>query len=168
VRIVRCDVRATRRGRRSAGDLPSEVSVLRWPTGHAADGVFEMFSAEETGWFGSTSATSRDPVDGENVLLLSASTRTDPDGRAVLLSLVNTSPHDAVRLSVKLAGPAPAAIAGTILTAPPLPIHRPSTRGAARVEAAHRPRAFHGATLEGKVVSVVVPARSVVVLTVSH
>jgi hypothetical protein len=159
-------VRATRRGRRSAGDLP-EVTVLRWPTGQGVAGVFEMFSAEETGWFGSASAPPLDPVHGENVLLVSASKRADPDAPAVLLSLANTSPDEAVRLSVKLAGPAPTAIAGTILTAPPLPIHRQAIRGASR-DAAARPRVFRGAVLDGKVVSVVVPARSVVVLTVSH
>jgi alpha-L-arabinofuranosidase len=149
-----------RRGRRSAGEHAAEVSVLRWPTGRSAGGVFEMFSAQETGWFGTASI---DPAHGENVLLVGASRRDDPDAPAVLLSLVNTSPSDAVRLSVKLGGPTPRSVGGTILTLPLLRrVHGDSP--AHGVE----PAPFAGATLTGRVVAITVPARSVVVVTVSQ
>ena len=90
------------------------------------------------------------PGSAESVLLVGASRATTPATPAVLLSFVNTSPSDAVKLSVKLAGRTPTSMAGTILTAPPL---------AACAE-------FRGAVLKGKVVEVTVPARSLVVLTV--
>jgi hypothetical protein len=85
----------------------------------------------------------------ENVLLVGASkvsTRATP---AVMLSLVNTSPSQAVKLSVKLAGRTPTSWTGTILTAPDV-----------------QPSRFFGAVLTGKVVQVTLPARSLVVLTV--
>lgn len=111
------DTRPPRRRRRSSDGLAPAVSVLRWRSGHATDGVFEMFSAQEAGRFGSPSPPTDSP-DGENVLFVSASRRAAPDTPAVLLSLVNTSPSEAVRLSIKLAGRAPKSLAGTILTAP--------------------------------------------------
>ena len=116
------------------GVLASPVSVLRWPSGGPADGVFEMFSAQE---------------DGENVLLVSASRQQPRDTPGAHLSFVNTSPSQAVKLSLKLAGSAPASIAGRVLTLPAM---------------AAAP--FHGATLRGRIVEITVPARSVVVLTV--
>ena len=89
------------------------------------------------------------PGSAESLLLVGASRAAAPTP-AVLLSFVNTSPSDAVKLSVKLAGRTPTSMAGTILTAPPL---------AACEE-------FRGAVLKGKVVEITVPARSLVVLTV--
>jgi hypothetical protein len=50
------------------------VSVLRWPAGRSADGVFEMFSARERERLGSLEPESLDSSDArENVLLVSAS-----------------------------------------------------------------------------------------------
>ena len=143
------DVRRSRRRRRSPSDgLAPAVSVLRWPSNRSTDGVFEMFGAQGAGRFGSPQEPA-DSTNGENVLFVTASRRAAPDTPAVLLSLVNTSPSEAVRLSIKLAGRTPASLAGTILTAPSI-----------------TPGAFHGAVLKEKVVEITVPARSVVVLTV--
>jgi hypothetical protein len=155
----------TRRERRSPPPA-STVSVLRWPSGRSAGGVFEMFSAQETGWFGSRGPASSDPLAGENLLLVGASSGSGARGPAALLSLANASPSQAVRLSIKLAGRTPDAVTGTVVTAP-----TPAAHGAARhvdpgaVDAA-QPAVFRGAILRGKIVDVTVPARSVVVLTV--
>lgn len=155
------DLRAKRRGRSSE----SMVSVLRWPSTGSAD-VFEMFSAREIGRFGRPAPASSAAGGAENLLLVSASRRTSPEPPAVLLSLVNTSPWQAVRLSMKLAGRKPTSIAGTIVTAPPLGPRDAAAPPWPATSAAAQPTAFRGAHLRGKIVDVTVPARSVVVLTV--
>ena len=127
VRIVRCVVREiqsarrTRRGPLSSGLPASAVSIVHGPQDRP-----------------------------DNMLLVGSSRAAARAAPAVLLSFINTSPSEAVRLSVKLAGRTPTSMAGTILTAPPL---------AACAE-------FRGAVLKGKIVEVTVPARSLVVLTV--
>jgi hypothetical protein len=156
------------RPRATRGPLSPEapapaVSVLRWPPGRSASGVFEMFSARET-----SRLASWKPGAGagcENVLLVSASRRVTPAAPAVLLSFINTSTSEAVRLSVKLAGRTPTSMAGTILTAPPLAAGGGSCAEAPAANVAD-PVAFRGAVLKGKIVEITVPARSVVVLTV--
>jgi alpha-L-arabinofuranosidase len=162
------DARRPRRRRRSSGGLAPAVSVLRWRSGPSTDGVFEMFSAREAGRSAALQLVSADSRDGrENVLLVSASRRVAPDTPAVLLSLVNTSPSQAVKLSLKLAGRTPASLTGTILTAPSMT--PPKAAACTRPEAASpvpQPSAFYGAVLTGKVVQITVPAKSVVVLTV--
>jgi hypothetical protein len=164
------DANRPRRRRRSSGGLAPAVSVLRWPSGPSTDGVFEMFSAREAGRSAALQLVSPDSGDGrENVLLVSASRRVAPDTPAVLLSLVNTSSTQAVKLSLKLAGRTPSSLTGTILT---VPSEAPPKAGARQRSAAAmpipQPRAFHGAVLAGKVVQITVPAKSVVVLTVQQ
>jgi alpha-L-arabinofuranosidase len=155
-----------RRSRRPRDTQAPAVSVLRWPAGRSPGGVFEMFSAQEARGSGSLAREWPDSGEGrENVLLVSASRRVAPDTPAVLLSLVNTSQSQAVKLSLKLTGRKRTSLTGTILTAPA------TTRpGGARREAdgptPQQPSAFGGAVLKGKVVEITVPARSVVVLTV--
>jgi hypothetical protein len=160
------DVRRPHRRRRSSDGPSPPVSVLRWPAGPSTDGVFEMFSAHEVGRFLRVAPDSADTAGGENVLLVSASRRTSPDAPAVVLSLANTSPWQAVRLSVKLAGGTPSSVAGTILTAPPITARDALGRRRSAGSPPNGPRAFRGAILKGKVVEITVPARSVVVLTV--
>jgi hypothetical protein len=156
------DRRYARRERRSADASGSAVSVLRWPSGRSS-GVFEMFGARETGWFGSLESAPPDPERGENVLLVSASRTATPDGPAVLLSLVNTSPGQAVKLSLRLAGPTPRSVTGTILTTPAGDGEALARSGESTPP---QPAMFCAAVLRGKTVDVTVPARSVVVLTV--
>jgi alpha-L-arabinofuranosidase len=152
--------RPARRGRRSPDARASTVSVLRWPAGRAADGVFEMFSARETDRFGSLEPESRDsPYARENILLVSATRGAAPE-TAVRISLVNTSLSQAVKLSVKLAGRPPKSMAGSVLTSPPM-----GTPVGFEALNAPQPAAFHGAVLNGRIVEITVPARSVVVLT---
>ena len=155
------DPRWASRRRRSSGAGVPGVSVLRWPAGRSADGVFEMFSAQGTGRLASPDPESLDSAHGrENILLVSASRKVAPDRPAVQLSLVNTSVSQAVKLSVKLAGRPPKSMAGSVLTASPM-----AARGRFDALNAPQPAAFHGAVLKGKIVEITVPARSVVVLT---
>ena len=153
------------RRRRSPAAPNATVSVLRWPSGGASGGVFEMFSAREPGWFATLGPASLG-AGGENLLFVSASTRVAPYAPGVLLSLVNTSPSQAVRLAIKLAGRMPRSVVGTVMTAPPLDPRDAGSALAAVSDA--RPVAFRGAQLKGKVVEITVPARSVVVLTISQ
>jgi alpha-N-arabinofuranosidase len=91
--------------------------------------------------------------------MVSASATRAADGSAVHLSLANTSPSQAVALTVKLAGLTPKAVTGRILTATALDAH--NTFDAPN---AVQPAAFTGATLKGDMLEVKLPAKSVVVL----
>jgi alpha-L-arabinofuranosidase len=153
----------SRWGRRSSEGLAPAVSVLRWPAGRSSGDVFEMFSARESDRFGPRA--SEPSAEQENVLLVSASRRAAPETPAVRLSFVNTSPSQAVKLSVKLAGRTPHALTGSVLTVPSLTADA-IVDAAPAAEPTAEPAAFHGAVLKGKVVEITVPARSLVVLTV--
>jgi hypothetical protein len=125
--------------RRSPAEGGDAVSLLRWGAADAAG--------------------------GENVLFVSTSRRRAPDDAGVLLSLANTSPSQAVTLSVTLAGPPPRLVTGTVLT---VPLAAPrKTEGRQRAGTINRASvsAFHGSIVRGKVVQITVPATSVVVLT---
>jgi hypothetical protein len=159
------DAPGPRSRRRSARDLERGVSLFRWRSGPSAAGVYDIFGAHETGRFGAPEPGAVDAGESENVLLVSASRRVAPDTPAVLLSLVNTSPLQAVRLSVKLAGRAPTSLTGTIVTAPPAASARPRARQASGVPRPIGPSRFQGAVLKGKIVDITVPATSVVAVT---
>jgi alpha-N-arabinofuranosidase len=136
--------------------------VLRWPAGRSADGVYEIFSAREADRFRSLEPESLDsPYARENILLVSATRGAAPE-TAVRISLANTSLSQAVKLSVKLAGRPPKSMAGSVLTAPPM-----GARIGCEALNVPEPAPFHGAVLNGKIVAITVPARSVVVLTFS-
>jgi hypothetical protein len=154
------------RRRRTPNTPAPAVSLLRWRSDPSADGVFEMFNAREAGRSAALRLVSPDSGESwENILLVSASRRVAPEIPAVLLSLVNTSPSQAVKLSLKLAGRTPTSLTGTILTVPETPPRRGARqRSDASIPA--QPRPFDGAALTGKVVRITVPAQSVVVLTV--
>lgn len=151
---------------RSSGRAAPTVSVLRWRSGPSADAVYQLFSADEGGRFGALEPQSPDSTDGENVLLISSSRRTAPGPAGTLLSFVNTSPSQAVRLSVKVAGRTPKSVTGTILTAPPATPQEPGLRAGPEASNPVGLSAFRGSVLHGKVVEITVPATSVVVLTV--
>jgi alpha-N-arabinofuranosidase len=95
----------------------------------------------------------------EKIPMLSASATRAAEGSAVHLSLANTSPTQAVTLSVKLAGLAPKSVAGRILTAPAMNAHNTF-----EAPDAVRPAAFGGAALKADALEVKLPAKSVVVL----
>jgi alpha-N-arabinofuranosidase len=91
--------------------------------------------------------------------MVSASATRAADGSAVHLSLANTSPSQAVALTVKLAGVAPKSVAGRVLTAPAMNAHNTF-----EAPNAVQPGAFAGATLTGDTLEVKLPAKSVVML----
>ena len=92
--------------------------------------------------------------------MVSASATRSADKSAVHLSLANTNPSQAVTLTVKLTGVAPATVAGRVLTAPAMDAHNTFA-----VPNAVQPAVFDGASLKGDTLDVRLPAKSVVVLT---
>ncbi len=91
--------------------------------------------------------------------MLSASATRAADGSAVHLSLANTSPAQAVTLTVKLAGVSPRSVAGRVLTAPEM-----NTHNTFEAPNSVQPAAFSGASIKGDTLEVNLPAKSVVVL----
>jgi alpha-N-arabinofuranosidase len=91
--------------------------------------------------------------------MVSASATRAADGSAVHLSLANTSPGQPVSLTVKLAGVAPRAVTGRILTAAAMNAHNTF-----EAPGAVQPAAFTGATVRGDTLELTLPAKSVAVL----
>ena len=136
--------------------LTSKEEMLRTPTYW----VFEMFKVHQGGTFLPVDLQSPDYVFGqEKIPMVSASATRAADASAIHLSLANTSPTQAVTLSVKLAGFTPKAVAGRILTATEMTAHNTF-----EAEDAVQPAAFGGATVKGDMLEVKLPAKAVVVL----
>jgi len=139
--------------------LTDQEKMLRTPTYW----VFEMFKVHQDGTFLPVELESPDYVfGGERIPMVSASATRAADGSATHLSLANTSPSQAVTLTVELAGLAPKAVSGRVLTAPAMDAHNTFD-----APDAVQPEAFTGATVEGNTLEVKLPARSVVVLALS-
>jgi alpha-N-arabinofuranosidase len=137
--------------------LTDKEKMLRTPTYW----VFEMFKVHQGGTFLPVELQSPDYVFGaEKIPMVSASATRAADGSAVHLSLANTSPAQAVTLTVKLSGVAPKSVSGRVLTAPAINAH--NTFDAPN---AVQPTAFAGAALKGDALDVKLPAKAVVVLT---
>jgi len=136
--------------------LTNKEKMLRTPTYW----VFEMFKVHQGGTFLPVDLQSPDYVFGqEKIPMVSASATRAADGSAIHLSLANTSPTQAVTLSVKLAGLTPKAVAGRVLTAPEMTAHNTF-----EAQDAVQPAPFGGATVKGDMLEVKLPARAVVVL----
>ena len=136
--------------------LTSKEKMLRTPTYW----VFEMFKVHQGGTFLPVELQSPDYAFGqEKIPMVSASATRAADGSAIHLSLANTSPTQAVTLSVKLAGFTPKSVAGRVLTAPAMTAHNTF-----EAPNAVQPAAFGGATVKGDMLEVKLPAKSVVVL----
>ena len=136
--------------------LTDKDRMLRTPTFW----VFEMFKVHQGGTFLPVQLEAPDyPFGAEKIPMLSASATRAADGSAVHLSLANTSPAQALTLTVKLSGLAPKSVTGRILTAPAMNAHNTF-----EAKDAVRPAAFTGATLEGDTIQVKLEAKSVVVL----
>ncbi|MGD8897619.1 MAG: alpha-N-arabinofuranosidase [Acidobacteriota bacterium] len=139
--------------------LTDKEKMLRTPTYW----VFEMFKVHQNGTFLPLELESPDYVFGEErIPMVSASATRAADGSATHLSLVNTSPSQAVTLTVELAGLAPEAVSGRVLTAAAMDAH--NTFDAPK---AVQPTAFTGATIEADALEVKLPAKSVVVLALN-
>jgi alpha-N-arabinofuranosidase len=137
--------------------LTDKEKMLRTPTYW----VFEMFKVHQGGTFLPVELQSPDYAFGqEKIPMVSASATRAADKSAVHLSLANTSPTQTVTLSVKLAGVAPASVAGRVLTAPSMNAH--NTFPAPN---AVQPVAFDGASIKDDALEVKLPAKSVVILT---
>jgi len=136
--------------------LTDKEKMLRTPTYW----VFEMFKVHQGGTFLPIELQSPDYAFGqEKIPMLSASATRAADGSAVHLSLANTSPAQAVTLSVKLAGLVPKSVTGRILTAPTMDAHNTF-----ETPNAVQPTAFAGAVVGSDTLEVKLPAKSVVVL----
>ncbi len=136
--------------------LTDKEKMLRTPTYW----VFEMFKVHQGGTFLPVELQSPDYAFGqEKIPMVSASATRAADGSAIHLSLANTSPAQAVTLSVKLAGLTPKSVAGRVLTATAMDAHNTFES-----PNAVQPSAFGGATVQGDTLEVKLPAKSVVVL----
>jgi alpha-N-arabinofuranosidase len=136
--------------------LTDKEKMLRTPTYW----VFEMFKVHQGGTVLPVELQSPEYAFGqEKIPMVSASATRAADGSAVHLSLANTSPGQAVTLSVTLTGLAARSVTGRLLTAPAMNAH--NTFGA---PSAVQPAKFDGASLKGGTLEVKLPAKSVVVL----
>jgi len=136
--------------------LTDKEKMLRTPTYW----VFEMFKVHQGGTFLPVDLQSPDYVFGqEKIPMVSASATRAADRSAVHLSLANTSPAQAVTLSVKLAGLAPKSVTGRVLTA------AMNAHNTFAAPDSVKPVAFDGASVKGETLEVKLPAKSVVVLT---
>ena len=96
--------------------------------------------------------------DGVAIPAVSASAVRDQAG-AIHVGLVNADPNHAVAVAAKLTGASPAAVSGRIVTAPAI-----NTVNTFESPAAVAPANFSGARIEGGVLNVALPAKSVVML----
>ena len=137
--------------------LTDKEKMLRTPTYW----VFEMFKVHQGGAFLPVDLQSPDYAFGqEKIPMVSASATRAADKSAVHLSLANTSPSQPVTVTVKLAGLAPKAVAGQVLTAPAINAHNTFA-----APDAVKPAPFDGASIKGDSLEVKVPAKAVVILT---
>jgi alpha-N-arabinofuranosidase len=137
--------------------LTAKEKMLRTPTYW----VFEMFKVHQGGTVLPVELQSPDYAYGqEKIPMVSASATRAADGSAIHLSLANTSPSQAVALSVRLAGVTSNSVTGRVLTAAEMTAHNTF-----EAPNAVQPAAFAGATLTGDVLEVKLPVKSVVILT---
>ena len=136
--------------------LTDKEKMLRTPTYW----VFEMLKVHQGGTSLPVELQSPDYVFGDQKIpAISVSATRTADGKTVHLSLVNTHPRDAITLTVTLAGFAPSAVTGRVLTAAAMNAH--NTFAAAD---AVKPASFGGAILVAGALEIRLPAKSIVVL----
>jgi len=136
--------------------LTDENKMVLTPTYH----VFEMLNVHQGATALPLALTSPDyTLDDQKIPAVSASASRDATG-VIHLSFANANPHEAIALSCVLAGVTAKSVSGRILTAPAITSHN-------TFEAPHavEPAVFSGARLAGGSLSVELPAKSVVVLT---
>lgn len=121
--------------------------------------VFEMYKVHQGATSLPVELTTPDYVmGGDRIPAVSASASRDTAGK-IHLSLVNSNPHEALTVSCRLQGAAAKMVTGRVLTAPAM--NACNTFDAP--DAVH-PAAFTGATLDGSMLTVALPAKSVVML----
>ncbi len=132
--------------------------MILTPTYH----VFEMFKVHQRATLVPLDIQCDDYAFGDgSVPGLSASASRDDDGR-VHLSICNLHANDDVDVSCVLRGMAATDVTGRILTADAINAHNTFDE-----PEAVRPAPFDGATLDGDVLSIALPSKSVVVLEIS-
>jgi len=100
-------------------------------------------------------------ANGVSVPSVSLSAARTADGR-IVVALVNLDPNRAMPVSAALVGASAQHISGEILTAPTM-----DARNTFEAPDAVHPAVFTGAALAGNTVSLTLPAKSVVVLTLN-
>ncbi len=136
--------------------LTDGAKMVLTPTYH----VFEMLNVHQGATSLPLAVTSPDYVNGDQKIpAVSASASRDAAG-VVHVSLANADPHHAVSVSCALEGLAAKRVSGRVLTAPAITSHN-------TFDAPHtvEPVAFDGAKLADGKLSLELPAKSVVVLT---
>ncbi len=136
--------------------LTDKEKMLVTPTYH----VFEMFKVHQGATSLPLTLTTPDYAVGENKIpAVSASASRDADGR-IHVSLANANPNTGITVTATLAGVTTTTVSGRVLTAPAVTSHN-------TFDAPHtvEPAKFDGATLAAGKLTVVLPAKSVVVLT---
>ncbi len=136
--------------------LTDQDKMVLTPTYH----VFEMYKVHQ----GATSlpvalSTPDYAVGPEKIPAVSAAASRDTAGK-VHLSLVNANPNTAITVNCTLAGLDAKSVSGRVLTSPAM-----QDCNTFAVPAVVKPQPFTGATLAAGKVSVVLPAKSVVVLS---
>ena len=135
--------------------LTDKEKMVLMPTYH----VFEMFNVHQDATSLPTELTSPDYAWGTNKIpAVSASASRDATGK-VHVSLANTDPNHAIKVSCALRSITAKSVSGRVLTAPEM-----NARNTFDAPNALEPQPFSGATLADEKLSVELPAKSVVVL----
>jgi alpha-L-arabinofuranosidase len=135
--------------------LTEGEKMVLTPTYH----VFDMYQVHHDATFVPVEVTTDSSVLGADSLpAISASASRDAAGR-LHLSLVNLDPKAEATVEARIEGQTPRSVSGRILTAPAIDTHN-TFAAPDRV----RPAAFGGATLQGPILKVRLPPRSVVVV----
>jgi alpha-N-arabinofuranosidase len=136
--------------------LTDQEKIVLTPTYH----VFEMYRVHQGATALPVQLSTPDYTLGtEKLPALSAAASRDAAGQ-VHVSLVNSNPNTGVTVTCTLAGLAAKSVTGRILTAAAMQDH--NTFAAPNVV---MPQPFSGAKVEGATVTIALPAKSVVVLT---
>ena len=136
--------------------LTDKEKMVRTPTYW----VFEMFKVHQGGTFLPVDLQAPDYTFGsDRIPAVSASATRSADGKAVHLSLANTTPGRALPITVTLSGLTPATATGRLLTAPTMQAHNTFA-----APDAVRPVPFDGVTLSGNTLTLTLPAKSVAVV----
>jgi len=136
--------------------LTDKEKMIVTPTYH----VFEMLNVHQGAVSLPLQLQSPDyTFNGQSMPAVSASASRDAAGR-IHVSLANVDPHTAITITTALTGVTAKGVTGRILTAPAVTSHN-------TFEAPHtvEPVAFTGATLAGDKLTIALPAKSIVVLT---
>jgi alpha-N-arabinofuranosidase len=136
--------------------LTDKEKMIVTPTYH----VFEMFKVHQGATALPLTLTTPDYVVGETKIpAVSASASRDAAGQ-IHVSLTNANPGTAITISAALAGVTAKSVSGRILTAPAVTSHNTFT-----APHAVEPAKFEGAALANGKLTINLPAKSVVVLT---